>query len=152
MILTIIMRISNFMQKSPVVPLIFIGQELQSNLGASLQKINLNIIDALVLVSIFFEERLCKPSEIATNLDISRSQVSQSLKRLEFAGLIERTLNKTDSRISNLRITVSGKNRSIKVIKIFDEITEKIELILSEKFSENLALRLINLKKDFVKK
>lgn len=143
------MKISVFIKRSPIVPIIFCGKTLEQQLTEKLHSMGLNLVDGMVIASIFFEARACRPSEIASALGLSRSQVSQSVKRLQTTGFVERSLHDKDARALNLRLTSTGRSRVQKVVRVFDELTRIIEGALGTKDSEMTAARLESLRQNF---
>lgn len=55
------------------------------------------------------EERLTRPSEIATFVGIDRTGTSRALRQLEDAGLISRRIGEGDRRNTDVQITAKGR-------------------------------------------
>lgn len=133
------MKIEKFLNKSPLVPLVMIGKSLHRGLEARVAKYELNWIDSLIVAAIFFETSPVRPGQLARSLRFSRSQISQSLQRLEESGLIARSLAKNDLRSMEIRLTAAGKQTATKLIDVFDEQTRLIEKRIGRESSEKLA-------------
>lgn len=139
------MKIKNFISKSPIVPLIQAGKIFESVLTKGLTSTGLSIWESLVIVAICFEKRDCNPSELATDLGLSRSLLSQVLKSLMGKGLITKKLSVKDGRFIFLELTTEGQKLSAKVIKVFSQLTDQIEDNYGRRKSEELAEGLIKL-------
>ncbi len=139
------MKIESFLQKSLIIPTLFMATQLEARLQQKISAHGLSTLEALILVAILFEGRDCRPSELATNLRASRVRISQSLKKLIEKGFIDRKLERQDARFIAVRITVPGKTPAVKLVGIFDKLNHSIEKQLGAKNAEQAAVQLFTL-------
>lgn len=145
LLLKLFMKIEKFLNRSPIVPILVGSRYLESELKRGLRESGLGIWEALVVIAILFEERACQPRELAKFLNMSRSQLSQSLSRLVKEGLVRRELASHDARGIYLSITSRGRRAALDAVKIFSSVNSSIESGMSEDFSERMAGQLFNL-------
>lgn len=67
----------------------------------------------------------CTQQEIATRLRVTPASVAQSTKRLEAAGLLEKSVDKDDLRCNRLYATAKGIERSEKMRETLQRIDER---------------------------
>ncbi|WP_414640843.1 MarR family winged helix-turn-helix transcriptional regulator [Bdellovibrio sp.] len=137
------MKISKFIERSPVVPTLLVAEAISRDLDTRLKTFDLSISEALILVGVFFEDKEARPSELAKTLRISRSRLSQCLSRLITAGYLNRKIESQDARFINIQITSQGKHIALKLIKIFDDQSTRIEAKVGVRKAEALAESLL---------
>ncbi|MBE5787281.1 MAG: MarR family transcriptional regulator [Clostridiales bacterium] len=74
----------------------------------------------------------CTQKEAADELDVTAASAAASLKRLEKAGLVERTADEKDARRNCLYVTQAGKEKLEEQKRIFDALDERMFQGLSE--------------------
>lgn len=79
-----------------------------------------------------------KVSMLACDIHTNPTQVSRTLKSLEERGLIERTVNKQDRRITYVQLTEDGKKKHEESSRIIDEFTDAVFSQIEEKDMERL--------------
>ncbi len=139
------MKIQKFISKSPIVPALLSAKWIETKLSSALGGKDFSIWEGLILSAVFFEDRACRPSEIARTLQMSRSQMSQILKRLEKSELLKRELSKESARFIDLSLTAKGRKAALRAIKVFDRTTDEIEKGLGTHAAEVLASGLLKL-------
>ncbi len=126
------MKIEKFVKRSPIVPILICSRNFEAALIAAIGDGGFSISEGLILATLFFEERACRPSEIAKSLRISRSQMSQTLRRLENHEWIRRELSHESARSINLFLTAKGKKVALKSIAAFEHLNQKVEKQLGD--------------------
>lgn len=120
----LVMKISEYISKSYVFALAHSYDAIWRKFNSSFRKSGCNITEALVLISIFFEEdQRASPSSVAKALRTSRGNVSHCLTKLESRKLVKREMKLGDARRLVISLTPSGERL---VSKLMTEI-EKIE-------------------------
>ena len=138
------MKISNFIKKSPVIPILLGAEAVSRRLNEHFGKFDLSTMEALVLVGIFFEEKDVRPSELAKALKVSRARLSQALSSLLRREYLNRKIESKDARFINIQITSSGRQLALKLIKVFDKESMLIETKLGVKKAESTAENLLS--------
>ncbi|MCO4795520.1 MAG: winged helix DNA-binding protein, partial [Bacteriovoracaceae bacterium] len=72
------------------------------------QGVEISSQDCMILLSLLFEKRSVKPSELLLTFDFSKSTISQAISRLEGRNLVARVSNDKDARRVAFRITRKG--------------------------------------------
>lgn len=122
------MKFKSFMEQSHLMALHHKHQTWVLPLTQTLQSQGFSLHDSLVLLALFFEPgKDTSPSQLVETLKIPKDQVSHSLRRLEEADWIIRTLHPTDSRRRRLSITALGKKKAADLIRIFDHKEQDYE-------------------------
>ncbi len=122
------MRIESFLKQSPIFEASRIARRLDADLGSILQSEELNFLESLVLVAIFFEEsRPVQPSQLAETFSTSRGNVSHCISSLEAKGLLQRKIHAEDARSFHLSLKPNGKKRAMRVIGILDQMQRIFE-------------------------
>jgi len=89
---------------------------------------NLNLLQALVLVAVFFEQpNPVMVTKIVDATGLSKSNVSQIVSHLESLGLLERKLKKEDHRFWLLTTTEEASNVVPQVVAYFDSVQKMTE-------------------------
>ncbi|TNF71672.1 MAG: MarR family transcriptional regulator [Bacteroidetes bacterium] len=82
------------------------------NIGRVFQGKNLPItITQMRALSLFNEAEVVNITDISRSLGMSLQSATNLVRRLELAGYLERSKNKKDKRISEVRLTAKGKQR-----------------------------------------
>jgi DNA-binding MarR family transcriptional regulator len=82
------------------------------NIGRSFQGRRLPItITQMRALSLFNEQDIISITDISRSLGISLQSATNLIHRLEILGYLERSKNKNDKRVSDVRLTAKGKKR-----------------------------------------
>ena len=82
------------------------------NIGRVFQEKSLPItITQMRALSLFNEEEVVNISDISRSLGMSLQSATNLVRRLELVGYLERSKNKKDKRVSEVRLTTKGKQR-----------------------------------------
>jgi DNA-binding MarR family transcriptional regulator len=82
------------------------------NIGRAFQGKSLPIsITQMRALSLFNEAEMVNISDISRSLGMSLQSATNLVRRLELAGYLERSKNKKDKRVSEVRLTEKGKQR-----------------------------------------
>ena len=82
------------------------------NIGRVFQGKSLPItITQMRALSLFNEAEVVNITDISRSLGMSLQSATNLVRRLELAGYLERSKNKKDKRVSEVRLTVKGKQR-----------------------------------------
>lgn len=139
------MRIEVFLQHSPMFCVSQATRRFDSLTMRLLREDNLNFLEALILSAMFFESpKLVKPSQLATALGATRGNVSHNISSLEAKGLIQRRLDREDSRAYRLALNPQGRKVAIRVIGVLDKLQRDFEDQVGKKELES-SLRVIGL-------
>src|SRR5579885_558876 len=136
------MRIQTFLEHSPAFAVRRAAQRIEADLADILHASGVSFLEALVLVSIFFEEpKTIKPSHLAATLNTTRGNVSHCISALETRGLLRRRIDPEDARALNLFLRPAGKNTAMRVIRTLDRLQREFEKQLGlEQVRAGLAL------------
>ena len=133
------MRIEKFLASSTLYKLFSAYNKIIGDFQKRLALEDVHFLQALILTGLFFEDRPLRPSELAKSLEISKSNLSHSLRGLEQLKLVERSISDEDARAYYFQLTREGKKKSAKLIKLFDSVENKIDAIPSaEKIQASL--------------
>jgi len=89
---------------------------------------DLNFLEGLVLVAIFFEApRQIKPSQLAETFATTRGNISHSISSLEAKGFVQRKIDPEDARAYLLTLRPPGKKAAMRVIGAFDRMQQAFE-------------------------
>lgn len=122
------MKIQSYLRQSPIFVLNSVYERTIPRLNKELKKEDLNLLQALVLTALFFEDRTdVTPSELTKTFCTTKANMSHIISRLEELGLIKRTLNENDSRMFYITLKSEGRKKSLKLIKYFDELQDLYE-------------------------
>lgn len=126
------MKIKNYLNSSPLVAINYAYEKTIPKINKHLKKNNLNLLQSLVLISLFFDEQTdIKPSQLAEVFQTSRGNISHIISNLEYKGLVKRVLDSNDARSYKIIIKQEGKKKAISLIKLFDQIQNHFEAELS---------------------
>ena len=121
------MKISKFLDASPLFNLSIAYDEIIGDFQKRLLKENVHFLQALVLTGLFFEEKPVRPTQLAKTFSSTKSNLSHALRDLERKGLVERNIAQEDARAYFFSLTKEGKRRVPRLVKIFDRTEESLE-------------------------
>ena len=102
---------------------------------------------AFKLLRILSENETMKTSELAEALDIRPASLTEKLTRMEQRELISRVKDSNDSRIVLVSLTDKGKDLLETRKKNYEEMTDKLQNVLTEEEQgefERISMKLIN--------
>ena len=102
------MRFSQYFTKSYIGSLFRLHKSLEVFFLQIGQGVEISSQDCMILLSLLFEKRSVKPSELLLTFDFSKSTISQAISRLEGRNLVARVSNDKDARRVAFRITRKG--------------------------------------------
>ncbi|MEM7645605.1 MAG: helix-turn-helix domain-containing protein, partial [Pseudomonadota bacterium] len=130
------MKFQEFMNKSHLMALYQDYNQHFLPLLGELKKRDLNLHQALILFSIFFENQLeISPKLIEKTLGIPKDRISQALASLEKKQLIQRELGKEDRRLRILKLSNHGKKTCSELVALFDRFESLYETFLGDQKS-----------------
>lgn len=121
------MKIGKYVQKSILAQTYLLNSLLLTSLQDELNHYDVSYAEALILASIFFEEKEVTPSQLHTSLRLTKSFVSHSLRHLEQKKWITRKSCEKDARSYKISITAEGKRHVHKLIKTLDSFESIVE-------------------------
>jgi DNA-binding MarR family transcriptional regulator len=126
------MKIENYLNLSPLFTINYAYEKTIPRINKQLKKHHLNFLQALVLISLFFDEQSeINPSLLSDVFKTSRGNMSHIISDLEYKGFLKRVLNLKDARSYKIEIKAEGKKKALVLIKIFDQIQNDFETELS---------------------
>jgi len=146
------MKIKKFVHESPLVGIMAAQLQLNRVLVEKFSAIDLSYLEAMVLVTIFFEgNRKIGPSEIARSLFYPLPRVSTAISQLHNNGLITRALLDEDSRKYSIILSAKGRHKASKAVGIFDSLQISVEESLGMSSSTQLNQGLLKLRRLWLK-
>ena len=122
------MRIEAFLRQSPLFAVSRASRRLDVHLARVLKSGDLTFPEALVLVSIFFEEpKPIKPSHLAETLATTRGNVSHCVSGLETKGLVRRRIDPDDARSFQVTLKPQGRTKAMRVIRTLHRMQKDFE-------------------------
>lgn len=122
------MRIEAFLRQSPLFAVSRAARRLDAHLTRVLGSGDLSFPEALVLVSIFFEEpNATKPSHLAETLSTTRGNISHCVSGLEAKGLVRRRIDAEDARSFQVLLKPQGRARAMRVIRTLHQMQKDFE-------------------------
>ncbi|HEY8270006.1 MAG TPA: winged helix DNA-binding protein [Pseudobdellovibrionaceae bacterium] len=121
------MKINKFIAQSPIFALYRGNSLLVEPFQMRLAKEGVHLLQGLILTALFFEEREVRPFELAKAFQVSKSNLSHSLRSLEKKGWLKRAMHSEDARGYLFSLTASGKKKALILIKSFDEVEGELE-------------------------
>jgi DNA-binding MarR family transcriptional regulator len=134
---------SEFDAKLTTPYLITMVARLQSHLYADVSQ-----AAAFLLLELYQEEPLSH-SELTKRLSIAHATVSQTLKRLEQRGLVERSIFEVDARQVRVRLTGKGREVCAPLRAEGDVLNDEIRSVLGAEREEALRKSLADLAEHF---
>jgi DNA-binding MarR family transcriptional regulator len=124
------MKIQEFTRRSLLLAIGSSYDTILRDLNTHLRKEDCSLLQALILISLFFESTATAPasigavtpSRLAETLRASRGNVSHSLSSLEKRGLIQRRLSEADARSYFLQLRPAGRKLACRLIRVIDEL------------------------------
>ena len=122
------MRIEAYLRQSPLFAVRRASRHFDAHLAQIVRNRNLSFLEALVLVSIFFEEpKPIKPSELAETLAVTRGNLSHCISTLEAKGMVRRRIAPEDARAIHIQLKPEGRAQAMKAIAAFDRLQKDFE-------------------------
>lgn len=117
------MKIQQYVSNSLILAIGSNYDTVWRDLNLRLKKERCNLLQAVILISIFFEEReTVTPSRLAQCFRTSRGNISHSVSHLEREGFLKRTLDAGDARSYKLVLKPEGKKAALRLIRIMDDL------------------------------
>ena len=134
------MKIESFLRQSPLFEISWAARKCESHLAQQLNQGEVSFLEALVLVSILFEEPLTvSPSHLAQAFSTTRGNISHCISSLEAKGLLGRKIDPDDARAYRLLLKPQGKRIAMYLIRTLDQMQTRFEKIIgSEKLKAAL--------------
>jgi DNA-binding MarR family transcriptional regulator len=115
------MKIEQYVKKSLLFAIGSSYNRIWRELNLRLQEQKLNILQAMILISLFFEDpEAVNPSSLAESLLATRGNISHCLSKLEKRGFVRRTLSMKDARSYQITLKPEGKRQALRLIKLMD--------------------------------
>src|SRR5258708_29534158 len=122
------MRIEAFLQQSPLFEINRASRKFASSLNGILGSGDTNFLEALVLLSILFEEpNTVGPSQLADVLSTTRGNIGHCISSLEAKGLLRRRIDPEDARGFQLFIKPQGRKCAMGAMRTLDELQRQLE-------------------------
>ena len=122
------MRIEAFLEESPLFEIYRASRKLDAALLRILGPNEITFFEALVLVSVLFEEpRAVKPSRLAETFSTGRGNISNCISSLEARGLLKRRIDPEDGRSIQLVLKPLGRKCAMQAIRVFDQMQKQFE-------------------------
>lgn len=122
------MRIEAFLEESPLFEIYRASRKLDTELLRILGPSEITFFEALVLVSILFEEpRAVKPSRLAETFSTGRGNISNCISSLEARGLLKRRIDPEDGRSIQLVLKPQGRKCAMQAVRTFDQMQKQFE-------------------------
>ena len=98
------------------------------DLNLRLKKEDCNLLQALILISIFFEQSdAVNPSGLAEIFRTTRGNISHCVSHLERRGFLKRALDEGDARRYRLLIKPEGRKTALRLMRVIDELENYFE-------------------------
>lgn len=133
------MKIEKYLNASPLFALHWGSETIFKDLNRLLHKEDVNFLQALLLLTLFFEQGPVQPSTMATLLKTTRGNVSHMVSSLEKHHWLQRKTNPKDARQYLLILTSAGNKKALQLIRLFDGLQGHFEKHLSEQRVARLA-------------
>lgn len=122
------MKIEKFLSQNPSFQVVVAGNSIFNSVTADLKDLGLSMMEALVLVAIFFEkEKVARPTQIKEAFGISKANISHCIRSLEKKKLIKRAMHESDARGYVLSLSVKGHQTCTSVVSYFDKLQNRLE-------------------------
>lgn len=122
------MRINKYLEQSPVFAINLAYEAILTDLNRSLKEEGLNVMQALLLTALFFEEdRAVTPSMLAKAFHTSRGNISHSISHLEAKAWVRRKVDIDDARSFHIELRPEGRKKALALIKFFDKLQNHFE-------------------------
>lgn len=125
------MKIQKYLSQSPIFAINSSFEQIIPKINKRLKNEKLNLLQALVLTALFFEEKTeVTPSTLSEVFKTSRGNISHIISELESQGYVKRVVGVKDARQFKIELKSEGRKKALSLIKFFDKIQEVIELKL----------------------
>lgn len=115
------MKIDKYLQQSPLFALNAAYETVITSLNREMRQEGLNLLQGLVLTSLFFEGRTdVTPSSLADVFRTSRGNISHIISSLEEKGYVRRRLDVEDARRFHLELKPEGRRKALHLIRFYD--------------------------------
>lgn len=122
------MRIEAFLEESPLFEIYRVSRKLETQLRQLLSPCDISFFEALLLVSILFEEpRAVKPSQLAETFSTGRGNISNCISTLEARGLLKRRIDPEDGRSIQLQLKTPGRKCAMQAVRVLDQMQKLFE-------------------------
>lgn len=122
------MKISKYLEQSPVFAINAAYEVLIPTLNKRLRKEEVNLLQGLVLTALFFEESSnLTPSTLASIFKTTRGNMSHILSHLEYKAWVKRKVDPLDARKFYIELRPEGRRKALSLIKIYDQIQSRFE-------------------------
>jgi DNA-binding MarR family transcriptional regulator len=140
------MKISKYLQQSPVFAINSAYEAIIPNLNNRLKKEGVNLLQGLVLTALFFEGSSdLTPSTLANQFKTSRGNMSHIISHLEYKGWVRRNLDPQDARKFYIELKPEGRRKALSLIKIYDSIQEHFEKELGASVCQKTSAMILRL-------
>lgn len=125
------MRIETFLKQSLLFEVNRASRLMDRHMSRILGSGDLHLMEALVLVAIFFEDpRGLKPSQLSEAMCTTRGNISHCISSLEAKGLIRRRIDAEDARSFQLFLKPQGRAQAMQAIRALDGLQRDFEASL----------------------
>ena len=122
------LKIRKFIQGSLILAIGAGYDTVWRDLNSKLKAENCNLLQAILLISIFFEQSEdVRPSALAEILGTTRGNISHCISHLERHGFLRRALNEKDARSYRLILKPEGKKTAARLIRVIDDLENYFE-------------------------
>jgi DNA-binding MarR family transcriptional regulator len=122
------MRISAFLNESPMFAVSRAARRFEALAARALAGDDLSFLEGLTLAALFFEApQQVKPSQLAETFGTTRGNVSHCVSSLEAKGLLQRKIDPEDARVFLLALKPNGKRTAMRVIGALDRLQREFE-------------------------
>jgi DNA-binding MarR family transcriptional regulator len=140
------MKIEKFLSQSLVFGLIKAGNEIEKLMMEELSSHDLNLNQALILTSIFFEGKAVQPIQLANSLQMTKANVSHCLASLEEKKYVKRNSKSQDRRIFEIDLTDAGTKKISSLVEYFEKQQQGIENKFGEKNLERVLIQILEMR------
>jgi DNA-binding MarR family transcriptional regulator len=130
------MKIRQYVGKSLLFALGSGYEKIWRGFSSSLRKEEVNFLQAVILISMLFEEESEKPvtpSSLADALRTSRGNISHCISALEKGNFLKRAFDPKDARRYQLTLRPEGRRTALRLMKIIDQTESFFEKKFGEK-------------------
>lgn len=128
------MKIETYLRQSPLFEISWAARKFETHLAQQLGHGTVGLLEALVLVSIFFEKPLTvTPSCLAETFSTTRGNISHCISSLEAKGLVGRKIDPEDARAFRLLLKPQGKKIAMQLIRTLDRMQASFERTIGAK-------------------
>lgn len=105
----------------------------KATIEAQMSRLGIHRSQLQVLIYLYFHSEAPTQDQIAKTMEISPAAIAVTLKKLEAAGLVERTVRMKNGREKEVHLTDEGK----KAVKVSFEIFNAVDDVLTNGFSDD---------------